>query len=138
MSWLLDTCLLSELVKPRPEPKVATWVSSQPETGLHVSTLTLGEIHKGVLLLTDPQKQERVRRWLVATQARFAGRILSVDTGVALQWGTIQAEARKRGFILPVVDSILAATALVHDLTLVTRNTADLRNIQVKVFNPWD
>ena len=117
---------------------MATWVSSQPETGLHVSTLTLGEIHKGVLLLTDPQKQERVRRWLVATQARFAGRILSVDTGVALQWGTIQAEARKRGFILPVVDSILAATALVHDLTLVTRNTADLRNIQVKVFNPWD
>ncbi len=137
MSWLLDTCVLSEVDKLRPEPRVIQWLDAQPESSLFISALTIGEMQKGLKLLANREKQNRIERAIVSLLIRFAGRILSFDINVARQWGDIQATAKQNGFVLPAVDAFLAATALTHHLTFVTRNTDDLKYIRVPVLNPW-
>lgn len=135
--FLLDTNVISELVRPRPEPKVIAWVAATDENLLYLSVLTLGEIRKGVASLKEASRRVTLEAWLDSDLAiRFKGRTLGVDEAVADRWGRLAAQAGAKT-ALPVIDGLLAATALQHNLTLVTRNTKDFAGTNVPVFNPW-
>lgn len=137
--YLLDTNIISELRNKNPEPRVMEWMEAADEGLLHLSVLTLGEIRKGAALLPQDKRRTQLETWLeVDLQARFAGRILPIDSGVADRWGWIAAEARRKGLTLPVIDGLLAATALHHNLTIVSRNVKDFVTTQVPVLNPWE
>ena len=136
--FLLDTNVISELVKSRPERKVTAWIDSVDESLLHLSVLTLGEIRKGITALSDAARRVSLEAWLGRNLAlRFAGRILPIDEAVADRWGRITRSRAARKSPLPVIDGLLAATALHHDLILVTRNTRDISAAGVPVFDPW-
>lgn len=139
MRWLLDTCVISELVKPDPHPGVAAWVTVCPEEQLFLCALSIGELQKGVAKLSSTAKKRELQRWVdVDLQMRFSGRIIAVDTEVAQKWGRIQAEAERTGQPMPVMDGLIAACALTHNLTVVTRNTKDMAASGVDLYNPWD
>ena len=137
--FLLDTNIVSELVKPKPEPKVVEWIEATNEELLFLSVLTLGEIRKGIASIKDPARQVKLEAWVVgALPVRFANRILSIDKSIAERWGVLTATAKtSANRRVPVIDGLLAATAQHHNLTLVTRNTADLLGTGIQVFNPW-
>ncbi len=136
--FLLDTNVISELIKPKPEPKVATWVDSTDESLLYLSVLTLGEIRKGIGLLPDAARRVVLEAWLdTDLMTRFDDRILLIDHAVADRWGRLAADAALAKSPLPVIDGLLAATALDHNLTFVTRNPKDIATTGVAVFNPW-
>ncbi len=137
-AFLLDTNVISELLKPKPEPKVTTWIDATDEELLFLSVLTLGEIRKGVVLLPRSARRISLEAWLGKDlQLRFSGRILNIDQEVAHRWGQISGLASARGVNVPVIDGLLAATAIQHNLTLVTRNTSDVAATGVILFNPW-
>ena len=137
--FLLDTNIISELVKPRPEPRVVAWVEATDEHLLYLSVLTLGEIRKGIVAVPHAARRAELEAWLESDlRPRFAGRILTVDEAVAERWGIIAGQAAMRGFLMPVIDGLLAAIAIHHTLTLVTRNTRDVAETGVPVFNPWE
>lgn len=137
--YLLDTNVISELMKPKPKPSVAAWIVATPEELMHLSVITIGEIRKGIDLLDeDEPKRGSLQSWLDHDlRLRFAGRLLSFDEGVAERWGQLEALAKKQRTTLPTIDAQLAATALHHGLTFVTRNTSDVRLTGVPLFNPW-
>ena len=136
--FLLDTNVISELVKPKPEPRVTTWIDSIDEDLLYLSVLTLGEIRRGIASLRDAQRRVILEAWLDSDLIfRFAERILPIDGAVADRWGRLAADAASAKSPLPVIDGLLAATALDHNLTYVTRNTKDVAVTRVSVFNPW-
>ena len=136
--FLLDTNVISELVKPKPNPMVTRWVDATDESLLCLSVLTLGEIRKGISSLPDAPRRVALETWLdYDLVLRFADRILVIDQAVADRWGRLAAKAFARKSPLPVIDGLLAATALQHNLTLVTRNTKDVAVTEVAVFNPW-
>ena len=136
MSYLIDTNVLSELRRKAPDPHVVAWVEQRPKQSLYLSVLTLGEIRKGVERLDDPVRREIFLDWLeVDLPGWFLGRLLPVDAKVADRWGRLQAKA---GRPMPAIDSLLAATALHHDFTLVTRNVRDFANLGVSLINPWE
>lgn len=137
--FLLDTNCISEMVvRPQPDPRVVEWMGSADETLLYLSVLTLGEVRKGLALLPQSKRRTRLEGWLeVELQARFAGRILGIDTTVADRWGLLAAEAKSTGKTLSVIDGLLAATALHHNLTIVSRNVSDFAACHVAVLNPW-
>jgi predicted nucleic acid-binding protein len=138
--FLLDTNVISELLRPKPQVKVAEWVEATNEELIFLSVLTIGEIRKGINLHPDAGKRARLEAWLASeVRARFADRILPVDDAVAERWGLLTAKARiERNHKLPVVNGLLAATAQHHDLILVTRNVDDVAPTGVQLFNPWD
>lgn len=137
-AFLLDTNVISELLKPKSEPKVTTWVDATDEELLFLSVLTLGEIRKGVVLLPRSARRTSLEAWLTKDlPLRFSDRILNIDQDVAHRWGQISALASAKGVNVPVIDGLLAATAIQHDLTLVTRNTRDVAATGVTLFNPW-
>jgi hypothetical protein len=138
MKFLLDTCVISELTRKQPARKVVNWISSQDELLLFLSVITLGEIEKGIGKLPNGHKRQALRQWLTNDlPRRFAGRIVPVDAETALRWGEISADAETKGRPVPVLDGLMAASALVHGLILVTRNTADVAGTPVPVLNPW-
>lgn len=137
--FLLDTNVISELVKVKPEPRVTAWIENIDESLLYLSVLTLGEIRKGITSLRDGARRVSLEAWLDRDLVlRFSDRILSIDLVVADRWGRIAGSASARKAPLPVIDGLLAATALHYDLTLVTRNIADINGSGVAVFNPWE
>ena len=137
--FLLDTNIISELVKPKPEANVTEWVENTDESLLYLSVLTLGEIRRGIAALPQSRRRATLEAWLDKDlRARFDGRILVIDQEVADRWGLLTAAARNSGIVLPVIDGLLAATALEHNLTLVTRDTGQIPSIGVAVFNPWE
>ena len=139
MSYLLDTCVISELVKKSPRRQVVDWVDAQEESTLYVSALTIGELEKGIVKLPASARKTRLATWVRRDlTARSSGRVLPIDTRIASHWGTITGESERRGLPLPVVDSLIAATALVNDLQVVTRNTEDFARCGVVCINPWD
>jgi predicted nucleic acid-binding protein len=136
--FLLDTNIISELVKPKPEPKVTNWIDSTDENLMYLSVLTLGEIRKGIALLRNASRRVVLGAWLESDLTlRFAERILPIDRVIADRWGRLTADAAATKSLLPVIDGLLAATALDKNLTLVTRNTKDIALTGVPVFNPW-
>jgi len=136
--FLLDTNVISELVRPKPEPKVTAWIDATDESLLYLSVLTMGEIRKGIASLRDPSRRVALEAWLDSDLViRFAHRILPIDQPVADRWGRITAQVAAAKSSLPVIRGLLAATAIHHNLTLVTRNTRDVVAAGVPVFNPW-
>jgi predicted nucleic acid-binding protein len=137
--FLLDTNCISELVRPTPEPRVLGWMEAADETMLYLSVLTMGEIRKGLAGLAQGKRRTLLETWLdVELQARFSGRIVPIDAAIAKRWGQLAADAKRAGRPLSIIDGLLAATALHHDLTVVSRNTSDFTNTHVQVLNPWE
>ena len=138
MSWLLDTCALSEYVKKSPAPKVIAWLDEQDEASLFISVISLGEIEKGILKLraSDPRRSQKLTSWLGKIEQRFAGRILPLDAATLHAWAPLAARAELAGQRLPVMDGLIMATAQCHGLIVVTRNIADFR-FYPQVFDPW-
>jgi predicted nucleic acid-binding protein len=139
LNYLLDTCVISELVKPKPDPCLTRWVRSQEEESLFLSVITIGEIQKGISKLPDDQQKKKVLQdWLSRElQQRFKGRILEITIGAALAWGQVLGECEKKGLTLPAIDSLIAAQGIFHEMTVVTRNIADMEPAGVSLFNPW-
>lgn len=120
--------------RPRPEPRVAAWLNGNDASDLRISVLTLGELLKGAVQIErrNPQRGVNLRRWLDTVRADYGDCVLDVDAAIAETWGNLAAVRT-----LPVVDGLLAATALVHGLTLVTRNARDVAGTGVEVLDPW-
>jgi predicted nucleic acid-binding protein len=137
--WLLDTNVIAEVSRVKPNPRVARWLSSQPEHTLFLSILTIAEYQKGIHHLPRGDKlRPRIERSVRLLEARFSSRVLSVSDQIALRWGAISGEVKRlTGHSPSVVDTLLAATALEHNLYLVTRNVAHVANSGAAVFNPW-
>ena len=139
MTYLLDTCLVSELLKPRPLRTVTAWLAGQREEDLHLSVLTLGEVQKGVAQLPESRKKARFQSWLDRDlRDRFRGRIVPINETVALTWGRVSGDALARGRPLPVIDALIAATAIVFDATVVTRDEEGILDAGAKTVNPWE
>ena len=137
--FLVDTNVILELVHPRPDPNVTEWIVSAADETLFLSVLTLGEIRKGITTMPDSARQKRLETWLIhGLISRFEGRILPVDSTIADRWGRITGTLALRGTPLAVIDGLLAATALHHNLTLVTRNISDFVATGVALFDPWN
>ncbi len=135
MNYLIDTNALSELTKRKPHPSVAHWFAEQPAATLYLSVLTLGELRKGIAAMVEGERKQSYLHWLENdVPAYFSGRIIPVDTRIANCWGRLCCSA---GRTLPAIDSLLAATAMSHDLTMVTRNVLDFKLSALRVINPW-
>jgi predicted nucleic acid-binding protein len=132
---LLDTNVVSETTKPRPNPSVLDWLANQAGGDLFISVLTLAEIAHGIERLPQGEKRDRLRSWHAGLhQHAFAGRILDVTRPIALDWAHMEATA---GRTLAVFDALIAATARVHNLAVVTRNERDFARLGVRIVNPW-
>lgn len=138
MGWLLDTNILSELRRPKPEPMVVRFVAAQPLDLLFVSTVTLAEIRFGIEIVPNAQRRAELNDWLThKVRPMFVGRILPVSEDVMFKWRLLVEDGRKSGHTYSQPDLIIAATALTHGLTLVSRDTAGYARARVPVFNPW-
>jgi toxin FitB len=139
MNVLLDTCLPSELLKRHPQKSVVDWISQQPENSLFISVLTLGELQKGIVKLMDDERRKKLQNWLDEDFCqRFETRILGITPEIARAWGILQGQLERQGKKMPIIDGLIAATAQVHDLMLVTRNVADMQRSGVPIINPWE
>ena len=136
--FLLDTNVPSELVRPRPEPRVQAWVAAQDLDTMFISSVSFGEIRKGIILLSPAKRRGELETWIETDLSiLFSGRILSVTRSVAERWGVLEGQRQLAGRPLNVPDGQIAATALEHGLTLVTRNVKDFEQLGVSIFNPW-
>ena len=136
--WLLDTNVLSELRRPRPDRRVLTFVAAQPLEQLHVSTVTLAEIRFGIALVGDASRRAELDEWLAhKVRPMFDGRVLPVSEDIMFKWRLLVEEGRKVGHTFSQPDLIIAATALHHGLTVVSRDTADYVRTRVPLINPW-
>lgn len=139
MNYLLDTNILSEVQRPKPDPRVLAWLDQVDEDRTYLSAISVGEIARGVALLDEGRRKLALLRWLEADlPGRFGSRLLPVDRETALTWGRLMVEAKRAGRGLPVMDGWIAAAAAQHELTLVTRNTGDFAGIALSLLNPWD
>ena len=138
MSYLLDTNIISEFVRPRPDPNVLAWLDSIPEDETYISVVTLAEVRSGIVALPDGVRKRRLAVWLEAdVLQRFDGRILQVDEQVANCWGEFVGRAKRSGRHVHTLDAFLGATARVYSLVLVTRNMRDFGDMGLVVKNPW-
>jgi toxin FitB len=136
VNYLIDTNIISEVRKgQRCDPKVASWYEKIEDASLYLSVLVIGEIRKGIESVRprDNAKDNAIENWLVAVDKAFGERILPIDRAVATEWGRLNANRP-----LPVIDGLLAATAKIHRMTLVTRNTADIADLGVHILNPFE
>jgi tRNA(fMet)-specific endonuclease VapC len=139
MKYLFDTCVISELVSKQPFARVVKWVDSLDPDDVYLSVLTIGEIIKGIEKLPKSHRKTELHTWLKEDLlARFQGKIIPVDTDVIVEWGILTAHAESTGKPMPAIDALIAATAKVNQLTLVTRNVSDFDAADMKVLNPWD
>lgn len=138
MKYLLDTCVLSEVTKPEPSKSVVRFLHTADDAALCISVLSLGELEKGVHRLAPGRRKTSLEAWLLELRETYAGRFLDVTSDVALEWGRASAKAEAKGRPIPVVDGLIAATALVHALAVVTRNTADMARTGVRIVDPWE
>lgn len=137
MSHLLDTCVLSEFKKKQPEQKVIDWLDAQIEESLFLSAITIGEIQKGITLLPSSRRRNDLEIWLENIILRYNTRILPLDTKVMKAWGELSSRLEQKGRVLPFIDSLIAATVLVHKLVLVTQNEKDFAGTGAKILNLW-
>ena len=137
MKFLLDTNAVSEPLQQRPDPAYLRWINAPDTDDLALSVLTLGELRKGAGLLGDGARRSRIEAWLSDVIVQFHGRVLDVDLSVANAWAEIAVRHRRQGRVVGAVDELLAATALVHDLTLVTRNLRHFGDSGCKLICPW-
>lgn len=142
MTYLLGTCILSKLRKiaKHPDPCLELWITKHDEHDFFLSVLTLGEIEQGINKLKNPKERRILEEWYTGdVVARFAGKILDIDLQTASKWGQLMGAYQKKGINVPVVDGLIAATAITHDLIVVTANTKDFALIEeLKLFSPWE
>jgi predicted nucleic acid-binding protein len=139
MAWLLDTNVLSELRRPRPEPRVVAFVADRPLEQLFVSSVTLAEIRFGIELLAEPNRRAELNEWLThKVRPMFEHRVLQVTEDIMLKWRLLVEAGRKTGHVFSQPNLLIAATAIQHDLTVVTRDRSDFDKAGVPVLNPWD
>ena len=138
MNYLMDTCVISEIIKPKPSSKVIKWLRSCQDENLFLSSLTIGEIQKGISKLPESRKRNKLQKWMdTELIRRFDKKILEIDLKVAQKWGEIQASSEIAGTKMPVIDSLIASIGIVHNMTVVTRDTSGMKNSGVRLFNPW-
>jgi len=138
VTYLLDTCVISELVAKRPNPSVVTWIDTQLPTDLHLSVITIGEIAKGTSKLAPSRRKDSLTTWLNQTLPnRFGERILGIDTATMMLWGDMVGRLEKQGTPMPLLDSLIAAIAIQNSLRLVTRNIDDFAATGIVMLNPW-
>lgn len=138
MKYLLDTCVISEVIKPRPNKKVISWLKKQEETSLYLSVLTFGEIEKGIEKSVDGRRRNKLRLWVEEDlKQQFEGRVFPIDIQVATKWGEIQGKSEIVGKPLPSIDGLIAVTGLVNNCVVVTRNVSDMQQSSVELHNPW-
>jgi predicted nucleic acid-binding protein len=138
VNFLLDTNVVSEAMRKQPSTRVLGWIGAQIEESLFISAITVGELRRGSLVLGEGKKRKALLHWIeTGIKAEFMGRILPVDTAVMERWADLQAATGSAGRRLPVMDGLLAATALAHGLTLATRNIADFEAAGVALLDPW-
>ena len=138
MNYLLDTCVISEIMKPAPSSKVIIWINSIPSERLFLSSLTIGEIRKGLTKLPESKKKKRMTAWLNTLLENYQDHIRSINISVAENWGVMQGKAEKEGPPMSSIDSLIAATAYTHNLILVTRNEKDFQPSNLSIINPWN
>jgi predicted nucleic acid-binding protein len=138
--FLIDTNVLSEYNRPEgPDAGVKRWLETTEGNAQYVSIITLAEIQKGIELLVEGKRRAQLEQWLTQDlEAWFSGRVLPVDRQVAMRWASLVAQGSRTGRPLPTVDSLIAATALAHGLTIVTRNTKDFEGIGAMTLNPLE
>lgn len=137
MKYLLDTCVISELVMPTPNRKVVDWLNELPSEVLFLCAITIGEVRKGLTKLPDSSKKERLTLWLNTLLEEYKERILSIDLMVCENWGVLQGNAEKAGTPMSSIDGLIAAITYTHNLTLVTRNESDFYPSNISIINPW-
>lgn len=138
MKYLLDTCVISELIKKNPDKNVVKWIYSIPESDLYISAITIGEIIKGIEKLTESRRKEDLIEWVTNDlKKRFSNRIIHFDLGSATVWGRVQAKSEQEGKTLPAIDGMIASIGIAHGLTVVTRNISDMAASGVYLYNPW-
>jgi predicted nucleic acid-binding protein len=136
--WLLDTNILSELRRPKPERKVLAFVAAQPLESLYVSTVSFAEIRFGIERLADAGRRAELNDWLaLKVRPMFEQRVLAISEDVTFKWRLLVEEGRKAGHTFSQPDLIIAATALHHGLTVVSRDTGDYRKARAEVYDPW-
>lgn len=137
MKYLIDTCVISELIKPTPNKNIEKWFFSKKEESLYISVLTFGELKKGISKLTDSKKKTSLTEWLAEIENRFIERTLDINKEVAETWGLIQGRLEKKGTPMPTIDALIACTAIINSMTVVTRNIKDMTKSGVELINPW-
>jgi tRNA(fMet)-specific endonuclease VapC len=139
MKYLLDTCVLSELVTKQPNAQVVDFIDSLDSDDVYISVITIGEIVKGIEKLPKSRRKQELHAWLKEDLlSRFQGKIIPIDEDVIVAWGFLTVRAEAAGRPMPAVDSLIAATAQVNGLTLVTRNVDDFNPSGVEILNPWE
>lgn len=134
---ILDTCVISELERPRPNPAVTKAVAAIPPDQVHLSVITIGELHKGVMLLDSGARRRQLTEWVEGLEHHYATHILPVDNEVARTWAQLTADAQRRGIVIPATDGLIAATALIHGMAVMTRNSRHFAATGVNVVDPW-
>ena len=138
MSFLLDTCAISELTKKSPNEGFLRWIANQEEYHLYLSVLTIGELTKGIKKSNDDSKQAHLQKWIEQDlKNRFQHRLLPINIEICEKWGTLLGEAERVGVKLPAIDALIASTAYVHNLKIVTRNVLDFEKCKIDIVNPW-
>jgi len=138
MKYLLDTCVISELVTKHPRPQVVDFVDTLDSDDVYLSVITIGEIAKGIEKLPKSKRKQQLHSWLKEDLlVRFDGRIIPLDTEVLMKWGNLVARLELAGITLPAIDSLIAATTFTHNFTLVTRNVDDFHGTGIEIVNPW-
>jgi predicted nucleic acid-binding protein len=138
LKYLVDTCVISELVKPCPNKLLLEWIKNTPSERLFLSVLTIGEIRKGIAKLPSSRKKASLSEWLNTLIEDYKDRILPVDLIASENWGEMQCSAEKNGLSLPTIDGLIASIARTHNLVLVTRNESDFQGCNIPLFNPWN
>jgi toxin FitB len=138
LKYLLDTCVISEIIRPQPDDGVIAWVQEKNESSLYISVLTFGEIEKGIEKALDSVRKRKLQLWVEQDlKQRFENRIIPIDLEVSVRWGAIQGQAELVGKSMPVIDGLIAVSGLVHNCIVVTRNIADMEQSTVELLNPW-
>lgn len=137
MNYLLDTCVISELVRPIPDRNVVEWINNTPNERLFLCVITIGEIRKGLTKLPNSRRKNSLANWLNTLIEDYQDRIYSINLTIAENWGIIQAKAEQGGSPMASIDSLIAAVAYTHNLILVTRNVSDFKASEQPIQNPW-
>ncbi len=137
MTFLLDTNAVSEPQKPKPDQGYLAWIEAQAADSLNVSVLTVGELRRGLLALPVGARRSRLEAWMIEALTAFGERILPIDLPIVTAWADLGAHHKRLGRVVSAVDELVAATALAHDLTVVTRNVRDFETSGCKLLSPW-